>query len=291
MKIGYACINNSIGCTTNSTFRLASYSEQRFQQTVENNLNCLLKLLEWNKQNNILFFRMSSDIIPFASHSVCEFDWKNHFSQKLKEIGNFVKQNNMRISMHPDQFVLINALNQDIVQRSIAELEYHCDFLDCLGLDKTAKVQIHVGGMYGNKKSAIQRFIEQYNKLPDKIKSRLVIENDDRLFSLTDCLEINKSTGIPILFDNFHHSCLNNGEPLPQAMALAAKTWKKQDGILMCDYSSQQQGERKGKHASTLDKEDFKKYLKQCNKIDRDIMLEIKDKEKSALVAIQIARI
>ncbi|HVY01729.1 MAG TPA: UV DNA damage repair endonuclease UvsE, partial [Candidatus Nanoarchaeia archaeon] len=116
MKIGYACINNSIGCTTNSTFRLASYSEQRFKQTVENNLNCLLKLLQWNKENNIFFFRMSSDIIPFASHEICKFDWKNHFKSKLEEIGSFVKQNNMRISMHPDQFVLINALNKEIVQ-------------------------------------------------------------------------------------------------------------------------------------------------------------------------------
>ena len=131
MKIGYPCINNTLKCTTNSTFRLASYSEENLKSKIENNLNCLKKVLEFNKENNIKFFRISSDLIPFASHEINKFDWQGHFKKEFQEIGNFIKEHNFRISMHPDQFVLINSPNKEIVKRSVDELNYHCDVLQC----------------------------------------------------------------------------------------------------------------------------------------------------------------
>jgi len=148
VKIGYPCINTRIGCTANSTFRLKNYSKENLIEKVTNNLNCLRKILEFNAKNNLLFFRISSDLVPFASHPVCRFDWVKHFKREFKEIGDYIKKNNIRISMHPDQFVLINAKDKDIVKRSIKELDYHCSVLDAMGLDGSAKVQIHVGGVY-----------------------------------------------------------------------------------------------------------------------------------------------
>ena len=290
MKIGYPCINKCIGCTANSKFRLVNYSEKRLIETIKNNLNCLLRILNYNAENNILFFRISSDIIPFASHSINTFDWIKYFKKELGEIGDFIKNQGMRISMHPSQFVLINALDKKIINKSILDLEWHSKLLDSMSLDESAKVQIHVGGIYGDKDKAITRFIKQYSKLDQSIKRRLVIENDDRLFSLQDCLKINKTVGIPIIFDNFHHECLNNGESLKDALILAAKTWKNKDGLLMCDYSSQELGERRGKHTQSIDMVKFTKYLKDLEGLDFDIMLEIKDKEPSALKAIDIAK-
>jgi UV DNA damage endonuclease len=140
MKLGYPCINRGIGCTANSTFRLASYSEERLIQTVQNNLDCLTTILNYNVQQGFMFFRISSDVIPFASHPVCTFDWAAHFSPQLKNIGAFIRKHNIRISMHPDQFVLINALKEDVVERSVRELEYHCTLLDEMDLDSTAKM-------------------------------------------------------------------------------------------------------------------------------------------------------
>lgn len=290
MKIGYPCINRSVGCTANCTFRLAGYSEERLISTVGNNLDCLLKILEYNLENGIMFFRMSSDIVPFASHPVCTFDWEAYFRERLQAIGGFIKKNKMRISMHPDQFVLLNSLKPDIIERSIAELDWHCRFLDALELDSSAKVQIHVGGLYGNRPEAIARFINAYNKLPENIRKRLVIENDDRLFSLSDCLGIHEATGIPILFDNFHHACNSNGMSYIEAWKSVKKTWKKSDGIPMSDYSSQESGAKKGKHAEHIDIKDFSSYLKEISSFDFDVMLEIKDKEKSAMEAIMAAR-
>ncbi|MEM4219060.1 MAG: UV DNA damage repair endonuclease UvsE [Candidatus Micrarchaeia archaeon] len=285
MKIGYPCINNSIGCTANSTFRLANYSEENMKEKISNNLSCLKKILEYNVKNGLLFFRISSDIVPFASHPICKFNWQKYFSKEFKEIGKYIKENDIRISMHPDQFVLINAKDKRIIESSIRELNYHCDVLDLMGLDSTAKVQIHVGGVYGNKEESIKRFIENYKKLPNKIKKRLVIENDERNYSLKDCVAIYQETGIPVLFDSFHHLCLNNGETRREGVEIAMDTWKEKDGVLMTDYSSQEKNAKIGTHAKHIDIEDFKRYIEETKNLDFDIMLEIKDKEKSALKA------
>jgi UV DNA damage endonuclease len=192
--------------------------------------------------------------------------------------------------MHPDQFVLINALKEDIVERSVRELEYHGAVLDAMGLDRTAKIQIHVGGVYGDKQAAINRFAERYRTLSHSLKRRLVIENDDRLFGLRDCLLVHEHTTAPILFDAFHHHCLNDGEDLKKGLAMAARTWQKEDGIPMIDYSSQQQGNRPGTHARTIDLSHFRTFLHQVHGLDFDIMLEIKDKEKSAFKALQVLK-
>jgi len=290
MKIGYPCINRSIGCTANSTFRLANYSESNLIEKVTNNLDCLGKIIRYNLDNNLLFFRISSDLVPFASHPICTFNWQEYFKERFQEIGNFILENDIRISMHPDQYVLINSNNESIVAKSILDLKWHCEVMDLMGLDQTAKVQIHVGGIYGDKNSAIERFVDNYKKLPIYIKDRLAIENDEKLYSLKDCLLLSNKTGVPVIFDSFHHSCLNNGESMKDAIELSEKTWKKQDGILMTDYSSQAPNERFGKHAIHIDVENFRDYLKQTREHDFDIMLEIKDKEKSALKAIEVLK-
>jgi UV DNA damage endonuclease len=163
MKIGYPCINNSIPRRAPSTFRLASYSEGKLVQTVKNNLLHLNQILKYNVKNNLLFFRISSDLIPFASHPICKFAWYNFFKSELRQIGDYIKKYNIRISMHPDQFVILNSPNQWIVENSICELKYHCVLLDTMSLDETAKVQIHVGGVYGNKLEDMDRFVKIYN--------------------------------------------------------------------------------------------------------------------------------
>jgi UV DNA damage endonuclease len=301
MKIGYPCINNSISRNSPSTFRLASYSEHKLAQTIEGNLIHLNQILKYNVKNNLLFFRISSDLIPFASHPICELNWCKHFQTEFVQTGDFIKKHNIRISMHPDQFVILNSPNSKIVENSINELKYQCRVLDEMGLDATAKVQIHVGGVYGNKVEAINRFTRIFNDssrlIDNAIKKRLVIENDDRLYSLKDCLSINQETSIPIVFDSFHHELLNNEEPIRIALEKAMSTWKmSRDGFPIVDYSSQnsvkgkENKRRKGKHAERIDLILFKKFLEQTQNLDFDIMLELKDKEKSALKALDIKR-
>jgi UV DNA damage endonuclease len=289
VKIGYPCINTSIQRHHKSTFRLASYSEMRLIQTVRDNLAHLEKILKFNVENRLLFFRISSDLVPFASHPICKFNWIDNFKSEFKQLGEYIKANNIRISMHPDQFVILNSSNDKVTDNSINELKYHCNILDAMDLDQTAKVQIHVGGVYGDKPRAIKKFIECYSTLSEAIKKRIAIENDDHLFNLKDCLEIHQQTGIPIIFDNFHHECFNySKESIIKAIKKASLTWKVKDGLPMLDYSSQSKGERKGKHAATLDPLLFCNFIMETQRLDFDVMLEIKDKEKSALAALKL---
>ena len=192
--------------------------------------------------------------------------------------------------MHPDQFVLLNAPDKGILQRSIADLVYQVQVLDLMGLDRSAKVQVHVGGVYGDKPASIDRFVKQYDLLDTTIRDRLVIENDERLYTLNDCLAIHERTGIPVIADTFHHSLHNTGEQFTSLLDPVRKTWKAHDGIPMVDYSLQEPGKRVGAHALHIEAEDFRQFLKETMPADFDIMLEIKDKEKSALAALGIAR-
>jgi len=232
---------------------------------------------------------MSSDLVPFASHPICKFNWAKHFSKDLSTLSGYIRKNDIRISMHPDQFVLINSPRRAVNIRSINELVYHCRVLDCMNLDHTAKVQLHVGGAYGDKQAAILRFTNNYNSLPETVKRRLVIENDHRLFSVEDCLRISETVNLPIVFDVFHHTCLNRGESIREALENCMTTWTRKDGLPIVDYSNQQSNASLGVHAQSIDLGRFRSFLEETKSLDFDIMLEIKDKERSAREAQKIS--
>jgi UV DNA damage endonuclease len=290
MKIGYPCINLTIGCTASRTFRLKSFSEQRLIETVADNLDCLMHILRWNVERGILFFRITSDLVPFASHPVCRFDWPGHFRETFARIGAFIRAHNIRISMHPDPFTLINSRDEAIFERSCRELLYHAQVLDAMELDRTAKIQIHVGGVYGDKPRSLRRFVERLGRVDESVRVRLVVENDEKSYSLRDCLTIHEATGLPVLFDVFHHSILNHGEGLPTCLEKVAPTWRARDGLSMVDYSTQALGKPRGSHTASIDLDDFQAFLRRSQPYDLDIMLEIKDKEASAEKAIAAAK-
>jgi UV DNA damage endonuclease len=290
MRIGYPCINRSIGCTASHTFRLSSSTDNRLRDTVQENLACLAKILAYNVDHNLLFLRITSDLVPFASHPICTFPWQEYFSGVFEQLGEYSRKHGFRISMHPDQFVLLNAPDEGVFRRSIADLVYQVQVLDLMGLDNSAKVQVHVGGVYGNKTASIDRFVKRFELLEPSIRNRLVIENDERLYTVSDCLAINEQAGIPVIIDSFHHSLLNNGERFADLFRPVRQTWKMADGIPMVDYSSQEQGKRAGAHAEHIVADNFRQFLAATRPADFDIMLEIKDKETSALEALGIAK-
>jgi len=291
MRIGYPCINRTLNCSASSTFRLKSYSEARLKTSIQTNLNCLRRILQFNLQHKLFFFRISSDIVPFASHPINKFRWQKHFQDEFEGIGEFIIKNRMRISMHPDQFTLINSIKDDIFERSKKELQYHAEILDLMKLGTSAKIQIHIGGAYDDKKLSMERFITRFNRLPDSVIRRLVIENDDKLYDVNDCFKISGEIQIPVLFDVFHHRLnKSTAQTIKKLFRLIEKSWNmKRDGIPMVDYSSQEPNGRPRQHSETINLEDFSLFLKQTDPFDFDVMLEIKDKEKSAIKALEYA--
>jgi UV DNA damage endonuclease len=289
MKIGYPCSNLSVGCSTARTFRLASLNEERLFGTVSENLDCLERTLAWNAEHGIAFFRISSTTVPFASHPAMTFDWQSAFRERLGRLGRWIRDHGMRINVHPGQYTLLNSPKPEVVEQSVRELVYHAELMDLMGLDHTHKIQIHTGGVYGDKDAAIDRFVRAWETLPPAVQVRLVIENDERQYSLVDNLRIHERTGIPLLLDTFHHSILNDGLSLPDAIAAFVPTWDGH-GAPMLDYSSQHAEKQVGAHTVSIDIDDFTRTLDQLGGRDVDIMLEIKDKEASALKALEVIR-
>ncbi|MGI5827865.1 MAG: UV DNA damage repair endonuclease UvsE [Patescibacteria group bacterium] len=287
MKIGYASTNTSLPCKSTKTFRFSSFSEARFRETVVNNLDCLKQILNFNLQHNILFFRITSDLIPFASHPINRIPWQEMYADKLASLGKFVWEKGMRVGMHPDQFVVINSSSSEVVKNSVAELVYHVEVLNLMNLDYSHKIQIHIGGAYGDKLSATARFINRYKSLPETVKRRLVIENDETLYGVKDCLWVSEQTGIPIVFDIFHYRIKEYKDTVKEVMQKVALTWKQVDGLPIVDYSNQAPNKRFGSHSQTIDTADFMRTVQELKGFDFDIMLEVKDKEISAIKALE----
>lgn len=288
MRIGYVGTNLGLGTKTR-TFRLAGFTIERARETALANIADILTCLRWNAERDIRFYRITSNIIPFASHPVSNgWEWEVELRDELAEIGRFAAEQGIRLGTHPGQYTLINAPRPEVVAASVAELTYHSTFLDTIGAPQDARMQIHVGGIYGEKEASMQRWIEVFPRLPERIRWRLSIENDERLYGLQDCLKINEAVGIPIIFDVFHHSLLNEGEGLPAAYDAVRRTWDaKTTGPIQLDYSSQNADKRFGAHTDSIDEADFARFLETAPS-EADVMLEIKDKETSAMKALAV---
>ncbi len=288
MKIGYACLTvGTNNIPSYKTCTIKKYNKQVIKEIISHNLNTLLLVLEYNKVNNIKMFRISSGIIPLASHPINEFDWKKEFETELLKIGEFIKSNQMRVSMHPGQYTILNSVNEDVVRRAVLDLTYHADFLDSLSVDSTNKIILHIGGVYDDKSLAIKRFITNYQKLSTRIKARLVIENDDRLYNINDVLEISMQTSIPVVFDNLHHK-INKSELFSELewIKMCKETWTKEDGNAKLHYSNQNPNKRIGAHSEFIFIEKFLDFYDMTKKLNVDVMLEVKDKNLSAIKCI-----
>ena len=240
---GYACINmgfstlpKSKRITTNRSMIRRTFDERGISYASELallNLKDLNKILVWNKQNNINFYRISSDIIPWAS----EYDITDlpHFEQiayQAEKAGNFARENGMRLTSHPGPFNKLASPKERVFQLTKNDLSVHGDLFDLIGLERSpyAKLNIHVGAAYGDKPFALDNFCRNFERLPESVKTRLTVENDDKtsLYSTQELYDgIYKRIGIPIVFDYHHHRLHNGGLTEQEALELAISTWPK----------------------------------------------------------------
>lgn len=290
MRIGYPCLNLSLPCRPSRTFRLGSLSWERLRETLAGNLACLEEIVRWNAHHGLLFLRITSDLVPLASHPANNFPWDEELAAEFARIGTLIKKFAMRISMHPGQYTVLNSPRPEVTAAAFADLLYHTRVLELLGLDRSAKIQIHVGGIYGEKRKAMARFARAVDQLPLETRARLVVENDERLYTFSDVLTIHQKTGLPVVFDFFHHELNPNGMRLGEVLEAQRKTWKLEDGLPIVDYSSPLPEGRLGSHARSLDEAHFRRFLEESRPHDFDLMLEVKDKEKTALKALALAR-
>jgi UV DNA damage endonuclease len=290
MNLGYACINMSMGkkVTTNRAMVKRTFQNKGLDYVSELallNAKDIIKILEWNRMNGINFFRLSSSIVPWGDHlDLTQLKDYKEIKSELKKAGDFAKFHNMRLTSHPGPFVVLTSPTEQVVLNAIADLELHGKIFDMMGLSKTPfnKINIHCNGVYGDKKSAMDRFCKNFKRLSPSIRQRLTVENDDKatMYSVLDLMYIHEKIGIPIVFDYHHHKFCTGGLTEEEAMKLAASTWP--DGITpVVHYSEAKEGSKPQAHA------DYIKEIPQTYGVDVDIMVEAKAKELSILPFIK----
>jgi len=238
MNIGYACINMTLGSqktkvTTNRGMVRKTFDSKGLpyvSELVIQNIKDLSTIIRWNESKGIRFYRMSSDMFPWMSEYNFE-DLPNYETivKLLREVGDLSKKYNHRLTFHPGPFNVLASPNKDVVIKTISDLNKHSQIMDMMGLSTTPynKINIHVGGVYGDKQSALERWCDNFYMLDDNTKSRLTVENDDKISAYTteDLMFIHEKTGIPIVFDYHHHTCHSNGMSHQDALSLAITTW------------------------------------------------------------------
>jgi UV DNA damage endonuclease len=284
IRIGYACVNTLLP-SSGKTMRLSNASPERILELGRSNLLALNEILRWNIEHNIHLFRICSGIIPFGSHPVNQVAWWKLLAPELELVGQTVRAGQLRVSMHPGQYTVLNSPRAEVVENSLAELDYHARFLHAIGTDASHKIILHGGGVYGDKSASMERFVRNFIRLPQAVRRRLVLENDETSYSLADVLDIAASAKIPVVFDVFHHiwNPSFEEEPLVKQIERASKTWLAADGRQKLHYSDQWHGKPAGSHAASIDIAAFSQFYHHIRTLDLDIMLEVKDKEQSVL--------
>jgi UV DNA damage endonuclease len=291
IRLGYACINTKLDAP-NRTCRLKNATPERILELASANVEALQPILEWNAAHGIELFRITSDLIPFGSHPVNTVPWWQILKSQFARLGEFIANKRLRVSMHPGQFTILNSPRSEVVANSVRELEYHTAVLDALGVDSSHKIVIHLGGIYQDKRESLGRFVENCKRLDSRIKARLVIENDERYYTVADALGASKAIGVPVVFDVFHHVWNPSLEELPARSIIerAAKTWRKRDGRVKIHYSNQLPGGPAGAHSKSIDVGKFLQFYDTIHDLDVDIMLEVKDKQQSVMKLFQALR-
>lgn len=286
VRIGYACLNPDISQGF-KTCRFDNLTNDKWIELIEWNLAILEEMITYTVDHGIGLLRLSSDLIPFATKPKegVDLDWKEYFESTFHRIKDKVQSTQLRISMHPGQYTVLNSMDMNVVQRAIDDLEYHSELLELLGGNQTNKIIIHIGGVYGDKEAAMARFIDQANQLSKRVRGHLVIENDERLYSIHDVLSISEQTGLPVIFDNLHHEVRLplDDTPLSDYIQASGRTWQPADGRQKIHYSQQAPGKKAGAHSETIAIRSFIGFLEQLPPDQPiDIMLEVKDKNRSA---------
>lgn len=308
-RIGYACINMQLSnpreyggaprgtkkITTNRSMIKRTFLAEGTSYASElglQNVKDLYKILQWNEENGFNFFRLSSNLFPWAS----EYSWNQlpnieSICEWLGRSGDFAKKHGHRITAHPGPFNKLTSDDERIIGNTIKDLSIHGWTFDQMGLPRTpwAKINIHVGASYGDKQKACDNFCRNFERLPDSVKSRLTVENDDKasLYSTKELYELIFSRiGIPIVHDIHHHGFCDGGLSQEEAISLAASTWG--DVVPVIHYSESRPKEQGDPKIKPQAHSDYVYDYIETYGHEVDCMIEAKHKELAVMKWLEL---
>ena len=295
-RMGYACINMQLSSQKPKIYTGRSMIKRTFKdkgikyasELGLQNTKDLFEIIKWNKENGFDFFRITSNLFPWCSEYKLE-DMPDHWEIAgiLGEIGKYVDEHKMRLTSHPGPFNVLTSPHEHVVENCINDLSTHGEVFDMMGVSRTPynKINIHIGGAYGDKVSAMERFCENFNRLPNSVKSRLTVENDDKatMYSVKDLYEgVYCKIGIPIVFDYHHHRFCTGGLSEEDALEVAISTWPT-DIVPVVHYSESRNIEQEDDKIRPQAHSDYVYDYIDTYGNEVDIMVEAKAKELAVL--------
>lgn len=286
VRLGYVALSKALDdVTTSNTITYTNYINKNYNtskllEITKNNLDSLYEIIKYNVKNNFHFYRLTSKLVPLATHDKVDFDYITPLLDEYKKIGKLINDNNIRVDTHPDQYAVLNSMDSKIVKNTVEILEYHYKIMDAIGI-KDKIIILHVGSSACGKKASITRFINNFNKLPDHIKKCIAVENDDKVYNIKDVLELCHKINVPMVLDYHHFICNNEKEDINDYLKEIINTW---DGKLPKMHFSSPKSKLKKEfrsHSNYINKECFIKFINILKKQDKDIdiMLEAKAKD------------
>ena len=284
IRLGYVAIATSLpDKTTSRTMTLTNYKKlgdkralDKLIKITENNLDDLLEILKYNAKNGIFFYRMSSNLFPLVD--VIKFDMLNYFKDKLKNIGLFAKENNIRLSMHLDHFYVLNSIREEVVVSTTNILKIYKNIFKIMNISGT--IVLHVGSKTFGKKEGMKRFCENFLKLDNETRRLLILENDDKVYNVKNILSICHKLNIPMVLDYHHFMCNKTNEKIEEYIIKIFNTWKTKPKV---HFSSPESKKNYRAHHDYIDVKMFLSFIEKikfCN-IDFDIMIEAKAKDEA----------
>lgn len=291
VRIGYVAMALAIFQNTpSSTFTYKLFQQRdrddamaRVIEVGRKNLQAMRRIFYYNAAHGIYLYRMSSSLIPLATHPDVELDVRATYAEELRELGAFVRAHDMRVTMHPNQFTLLNG-TEKVVSAALRDLDYHAAIMDGMGLDAAHKINIHIGGVYGDKEKALGRLYENIERVPARIRARLTFENDDKAYTLDETLTACERTGQPMMLDIHHDWCNPSPHPPLDYLPRIRATWG--DTPMKIHVSSPKDEKEFRSHSDFIDPEKLLAFLKGCKEqgMERiDVMVEAKQKDLACL--------
>ncbi len=288
LRLGLCCIfmEQPIKFRRTTAKYLSRFSRQeqlsRLSGICMDNADNLMKALSYCHGNGIGDFRINSQILPLKTHPEVGYDIMDlprgdEIVEKFKACGRFSQQNNIRTTFHPDQFIVLSSDTPSVVHRSIADLEYQAQVAQWVNADV---INVHAGGVYGDKPAALMRLRRQIDRLADPVRKRLTLENDDRSYTPRDLLPLCADMNIPLVYDIHHHRCLQDDLTIEAASVLALETWDREPLFHISSPINGWHGTDVRKHHDYIDITDFPvDWLS----LDLTVEVEAKAKEKAVL--------
>jgi UV DNA damage endonuclease len=293
IRLGYVAMSVNVkNCSPSQTVTYKQFAKledrnaaiRKLERAAKSNVENCLRLLKHNLAHDIRFFRLSSRLVPLATHQELEgWDYLQAIKDDLQELGQFAALHEMRLDFHPDHFNVINTPNEDIFRATVEGLRYHQQLLQDMNIDLIHRLVLHIGGLYNDREKALERFITNWGIIPHDIQQMIMLENDDKVFTVGDALYLGEKLGAPVVFD-FHHQLVNHREEKWEAeWGRVIHTWQNSPLPVKMHISSPKNEKDFRAHADFIDSEIFMRFLQvvKGSVPQIDCMIEAKQKDQA----------